>query len=152
LHAFMPFVTEEIYHQLKERKEGDDLTIARTKEVRSQQSEVLTQGELLKETITAIRDARNKNQLKPKERIKLFVQSERNSVYKKIESILQKQLNLETVSYTDTSVPNTINVVIDKDKFFIGTENQTDSSNHREQLQKDLLYFEGFLASVEKKL
>jgi valyl-tRNA synthetase len=66
LHPFMPFVTEDIYHQLKERKEGDDLTIKRMKEYRIQNSEVLNARKYLKEVITAIRDARNKLQLKPR--------------------------------------------------------------------------------------
>jgi valyl-tRNA synthetase len=152
LHPFMPFVTEEIYHQLKERKEGDDLTIRRMKEHRTQNSEVLKQGELLKEVITSIRDARNKVQLKPKDQVKLHIQTQNSSVYKNIESILQKQVNAESISYVNEAVLNAVNVVVQKDKFFIESESQADTSSHKEQLQKDLNYFEGFLASVEKKL
>jgi len=152
LHPFMPFVTEDIYHQLKERKEGDDLTIKRMKEYRIQNSEVLKQGELLKEVITAIRDARNKTQLKPKDQVKLHIQAANTSVYKNIENFLQKQVNAESVGYVTEAVPNSINVVVQKDKFFIESENQADASSQKEQLQKDLNYFQGFLASVEKKL
>jgi valyl-tRNA synthetase len=152
LHPFMPFVTEEIYHQLKERKEGDDLTIRRMKEYRTQNSGVLKQGELLKEVITSIRDARNKIQLKPKDQVKLHIQTHNSPVYKDIESILQKQVNAESISYVNEAVPNAINVVVQKDKFFIESESQADTSSQKEQLQKDLNYFEGFLASVEKKL
>jgi valyl-tRNA synthetase len=152
LHPFMPFVTEDIYHQLKERKEDDDLTIARMKEYRTQNSEVLKQGELLKEVITAIRDARNKTQLKPKDQVQLHIQTANASVYKNIEGILQKQVNAGSVGYVTAAVPNSINLVVQKDKFFIESENQADTSSHKEQLQKDLDYFEGFLASVEKKL
>jgi valyl-tRNA synthetase len=152
LHPFMPFVTEEIYHQLNERKEGDDLTIKRMKEYRTQNSEVLKQGELLKEVITSIRDARNKVQLKPKDQVKLHIQTHNSSVYKNIESILQKQVNAESISYVNAPVPNAINVIVQKDKFFIESGSQADTSSQKEQLKKDLNYFEGFLASVEKKL
>jgi valyl-tRNA synthetase len=152
LHPFMPFVTEDIYHQLKERKEGDDLTVKRMKEYRIQNSEVLKQGDLLKEVITAIRDARNKTQLKPKDQVKLHIHAANTSVYKNIESILQKQVNAGSVGYVTEAIPNYINVVVQKDKFFIESENQADTSSQKEQLQKDLNYFEGFLASVEKKL
>ena len=152
LHPFMPFVTEEIYHQLMERNEGDDLTIKRMQEYRGQHADVLKQGELLKEVITAIRDARNKTQLKPKDRVKLHVQTSDTSIYRNIEDILQKQVNAESVGYVTESVPNSVNIVIQKDKFFIESENQADTSSQKEQLQKDLNYFEGFLASVEKKL
>ena len=152
LHPFMPFVTEDIYHQLKERKEGDDLTTKRMKEHRIQKSEVLKQGELLKEVITAIRDARNKTQLKPKDQVKLHIQTANVSAYKNIESILQKQVNAESLGYITEAVPNSINVVVQKDKFFLESENLAGSSSQKEQLEKDLNYFVGFLASVEKKL
>jgi len=119
---------------------------------RSQNSEVLKQGELLKEVITSIRDARNKAQLKPKDQINLHIQTANTAVYKSIESILQKQVNSESVNYVTEAVSNSINIVVQRDKFFIGSERQTDTSSQKEQLQKDLLYFQGFLSSVEKKL
>jgi len=152
LHPFMPFITEEIYHRLKERKDGDDLTIKRIKEVGSQRSEVLSAGILLKEAITSIRDAKIKSQLRPKDVIELHIQTENKSTYKIIESILQKQVNARAIHFTKATVPNTITVLVQKDKFFIETETQTDSFNQKEQLQKDLSYLEGFLSSVEKKL
>ena len=60
------------------------------KEYRIQNLEVLKQGELLKEVITAIRDARNKTQLKPKDQVQLHIQTANASVYKNIEGILLK--------------------------------------------------------------
>jgi len=152
LHPFMPFITEEVYHQLKERKEGDDLIVKRMLECRGQNLEVLKQGSYLKEVITAIRDARNKNQLKPRDKIKLYVQANDTSMYKNIEAILQKQVNAESLGQVSSAVNNTINIVVQKDKLFIETENETDTTAQKEQLQKDLAYFQGFLSSVEKKL
>ncbi|HEY2722809.1 MAG TPA: valine--tRNA ligase [Chitinophagaceae bacterium] len=152
LHPFMPFVSEEIYHLLKQRNDCDDLTVKRMTEVGKQSQEILRQGALLKETITAIRDARNKNQLKPKDTIKLHIQSADRSTYHGLDGILQKQLNAETINYVNDAVDHTIAVVIQKDKFFIETENQVGISNQKEQLSKDLGYLEGFLQSVEKKL
>ena len=152
LHSFMPFVTEDIYHQLKERKEGDDLTIKQFRTIRPFEKDILAKGELLKEVITALRDARNKNQLKPKDSIWLHIQTDNAAVYKSMEDILKKQLNAEAINYTGSSVANTINVVVQKDKFFIETENQAGTAPQQEQLAKDLSYLEGFLISVEKKL
>ena len=152
LHPFMPFATEEIYHQLKERKEGDDICVKQQSAIGNWQSGILDQGILLKEVITAIRDTRNKNQVKPKEKIRLHIQTENISSYRSIETILQKQLNAESINYTNSSISNTINVVVQKDKFFIETENQTDNKTQKNELLKDLDYLEGFLLSVEKKL
>ncbi len=152
LHPFMPFVTEEIYHHLKNRKRGDDMIIKKNSEPRIQNQEILKRGILLKEVICSIRDAKNKNQLKPKDQIKIHIQTQNTIVYKSFENILQKQVNAEIINYTDTSVSNAINIVVRKDKFFIETENQTNTDVQREQLTKDLEYLEGFLSSVEKKL
>ena len=152
LHPFMPFVTEEIYHQLKERKDGDDLTIKKIPKPADQSPEILNHGQLLKEIITSIRDIRNKNQLKPKDQIKLHIQTSGSSAYEKLESILRKQINAEEINYTNEPPANTITEVIQKDKFFVETKNQTDFVSQKEQLKKDLSYLEGFLSSVEKKL
>jgi valyl-tRNA synthetase len=150
LHPFLPFITEEIYHQLKERK--DDLTIKQYPLTEPADKTMLSNALLLKEVISSIRDARNKNQLKPKDSIKLHILTENNETYKLIESILLKQVNAESVNYTSSSVANSITVVVQKDKFFLETTTLLDTASQKEQLQKDLDYLKGFLVSVEKKL
>ena len=150
LHPFMPFITEEIYHQLKEQ--SDDLVVKQYPVYEAVDKNILQNGLLLKETITAIRDARNKNQVKPKETIKLHIQTDAPENYKAIEAILLKQVNAENASYTNRAVANTINIVVQKDKFFIETTTELDTASQKEQLLKELNYHKGFLASVEKKL
>ena len=150
LHPFMPFVTEEIYHQL--RTQTDDITVRQLDQVKSADTAILSDGSLLKEIISGIRDARNKNQLKPKETIKLHIQTENISAYKRLESLLVKQVNAETIDYTSNTVANSITLVVQKDKFFIETTTALDTTSQKQQLQKDLDYLKGFLASVEKKL
>jgi valyl-tRNA synthetase len=150
LHPFMPFITEEIYHHLK--AQTDDITVKQYPAYAAADKSLLQSGLLLKETITAIRDARNKNQLKPKEGIKLHILSATPGKYNAIESILAKQVNAEETGYTNESVSNTIAIVIQKDKFFIETTAVLDSASQKEQLIKDLEYQKGFLISVEKKL
>ena len=150
LHPFLPFVTEEIYHILKDRR--DDITVKQYAAIATPDKAVLQNALLLKETITGIRDARNKNQVKPKEVIQLHIQSGHPAAYKPIEQILAKQINADAIDYVTDAIPNTINVVIQKDKFFIQTAMELDTTSQKEQLLKDLDYFKGFLESVEKKL
>lgn len=152
LHPFTPFITEEIYHALKERKDEDELTVKQKSEVRSQKSEVLEYAKLLQETITALRDVRIKNQLKPKEEIKLHIQTADPAAYNSFKSILAKQVNATSIDFVNEPVGGAINAVVQKDKFFIVTEKELDTSAQKEQLLKDLEYQKGFLASVEKKL
>jgi valyl-tRNA synthetase len=150
LHPFMPFITEEIYHQLKEQQ--DDLCIKQFTYNGKVDHQILVQGEVLKKAVTAIRDARVKNNIKPKDPIRLSILSGEHITYNKINSILSKQVNAESCGLVNDAVPNTIAVVIDKDKFYIETEKELDTTAQKEQLLKDLEYLRGFLASVEKKL
>lgn len=150
LHPFMPFITEEIYHQLK--NQTVDLTVKQYPLTTQTDQQVLKNGALLKEVISAIRDARNKNQLKPKETVKLHIQTEKPAIYQSIESILAKQVNAESVAYTAETAGNSITIVVQKDKFYIETTTVLDTSSQKDQLLKDLDYLKGFLVSVDKKL
>ncbi|MFN8251266.1 MAG: valine--tRNA ligase [Ferruginibacter sp.] len=150
LHPYMPFVTEEIYHLLEERT--DDLCIKQFSATGTADKSVLQQGDLLKTVITGLRDARNKNQIKPKEQIQLHIQTADKGGYQYIENILARQVNAKTIAYTGEAVANTIATAIGKDKFYIETEQPLDTGNQKESLLKDLEHQKGFLASVEKKL
>lgn len=150
LHPFMPFVTEEIYHLLAERT--DELCVKQFAAVGVADATLLKEGQLLKDVITGLRDARNKNQLKPKEAIKLCIHTADNVLYKAIESILAKQVNADSITYVQEPVPNSIASVIGKDKFYITSEQEVDTTHQKATLSKELEYLKGFLESVNKKL
>ncbi|HMR84131.1 MAG TPA: valine--tRNA ligase [Niabella sp.] len=150
LHPYMPFITEEIYHLLKEQ--ADDLSVKQFKTAGSVDSTIIAQGEILKNVISAVRDARVKNNIKNKEAISLYIQAEHKAGYEPLFDILQRQVNADSIAFTDHAVEKCINVLVQKDKLYIETKTVLDTSAQKEQLQKDLVYFEGFLSSVEKKL
>ncbi|RZM22804.1 MAG: valine--tRNA ligase [Pedobacter sp.] len=150
IHPYMPFVSEEIYHLLEER--ADDLCVKQLPAAITPNREILAKGALLKDTISGLRDVRNKQQLKPKETITLHIQTADSEAYTAIENILAKQINSGPIVFTDDSVPGTITTVIGKDKFYIETSQPLDTSNQKEDLQKELTHLQGFLLSVEKKL
>jgi valyl-tRNA synthetase len=150
LHPFMPFITEEVYHLLAERKE--DLCVRQFPAIQPVNNGILQQGQLLKEVITGLRDARVKNQIKPKEPIKLSIQALDQNQYGSIEQILAKQVNAEQIGFVSEAVPNTIAVVIGKDKFYLSSEQPVDTGLQKEELLKELKYLKGFLDSVNKKL
>ncbi len=152
LHPFMPFISEEIYHHLSERKEGDDLCIRElTGKDFSTDSSAIEQGELLKKVITAIRDARNKNQIKPKDRISLTIETATAQNYIAVEKILGSQLNADIILAAGP-VAGAIAVAVEKDKFFLKGGDAIDHTSQKETLLKDLEYQKTFLNSVEKKL
>jgi len=150
LHPFMPFITEEIYHHLQNRE--DDLTIKQTTSNNTFSTEILQQGELLKKVITSLRDAKAKNQIKPKDIIKLSIQTTTTNNYRFIENILKKQINADAINYVQDSVANTIVIAIENEKFFIEAEKEIDNVALKAELEKDLQYQKGFLESIMKKL
>ncbi|HEU4901962.1 MAG TPA: valine--tRNA ligase, partial [Flavisolibacter sp.] len=143
LHPFMPFVTEEIYHRLRRREEGDDLTIKQKGDVGNHHSNispldganVLRFGQLLQDSITAIRDTRNKNNLKPKESIKLNVQTTSEEAFRYIEPLLAKQVSASEINLVSEAVASTITVVVGTHKFYIETEQQIDTAAQKEKLE-----------------
>jgi valyl-tRNA synthetase len=150
IHPFMPFVSEEIYHHLEKR--NDDLCIKQLSNSKPFDLFTLSTGQLLKNTISGIRDVRNKQQLKPKETIQLFIQTENENTYKSIESILSKQLNTSSINFTKENIAGSFTTIIDRDKFYVVTEKPIDSTNQKAELEKELNHLKGFLISVEKKL
>jgi valyl-tRNA synthetase len=109
-------------------------------------------GELLKNDITALRDAKTKLQLKPRDPIELFIETSKPELYKEIESLLSKQVNAEKISYSSNTEPAAFTIIGNEAKIHIATNKQVDTSSQKEQLLKDLEYHKGFLLSVDKKL
>ena len=106
----------------------------------------------MKQVITNIRDGRNKNQLKPKETIKVFIETNATESYASIQSILARQVNADELSFTKEAIANTIVVAVEKDKFYLQTDKELDTATLKDDLLKDLEHQKGFLLSVEKKL
>ncbi|MBS1496591.1 MAG: valine--tRNA ligase [Bacteroidetes bacterium] len=150
LHPFMPFVTEEIYQLLDER--NDSLCIKQLSKHAKADTDILQKGEALKNIISGIRDIRNKQQVKPKESIELFIETADTSLYLGIENLLGKQVNASNISFTETAIAGAISAVIGKDKFFIKSETPIDTGSQKQSLEKELAHLKGFLSSVEKKL
>ncbi|MEN9963161.1 MAG: hypothetical protein RL582_256, partial [Bacteroidota bacterium] len=152
LHPFMPFITEEIYHQLEKNREVDLCVRQCQMPNHSANSSILEQGQMLKEIITGIRDVRNKQQIKPKETIKLFIQTETPDIFKGLYGIIEKQVNASEINLSTTNIPGSFTTVIGKNTFYVVSEKPIDTSHQKAELEKEMEYLKGFLVSVEKKL
>ena len=149
LHPFMPFITEEIFHLLKEQ--DVDLVMKQYLPSANTNELLLEQGALLQEVITALREARTRNKLKGKEGIKLHIDSDQEGSYKLFQPILSTQLNAD-IDFVHSAPVSSISVVVRKDRFYIETTQAIDISSQTTEMLKDLAYLKGFLLSVDKKL
>src|SRR5690606_19248756 len=95
----------------------------------------------------------NKNQLKPKDTIKLYIDTKHKYFYELVEGILARQVNAEQIQYTSEPKSGTIAVVVQTDKLYIEAElASVDKDKQKADMVKELEYLKGFLVSVEKKL
>lgn len=150
LHPFMPFVTEEIFHLLKEQV-VDLLNVQLPKENPVDKT-ITANGALLQQLISGIRDVRNKNQIKPKETISLCIDTQNKGFYQAVGSILQGQVNAEALSIVEAPIAGSIAVVIETEKLYIQSNAAVDVSAQKAKMEEELKYLQGFLVSVDKKL
>ena len=151
LHPFMPFITEEIYHLLKEDR-MEDLIVKQFSEAGETNADILKSGDKLKALVTAIRDARNKNNLKPKESISLFIETTDEVSYQLFKDILQRQINADSILFNEKPIESSVTIVVGNEKIYIESDVEIDTEAQKEKLNKDLQYLKGFLIAVDKKL
>lgn len=152
LHPFIPFVTEELYHALKDRQIGDDLCIKQLNPIGTLDTNKLIAGDLLKTTISSLRDVRNKNNVKPKETIEVYIPSIHKQIFNPIESLIAKQVNATAIQYCEAQPEGTLPSVVGTYVLYASLPANENIVDQKEKLEKDLAYQEGFLASVMKKL
>jgi valyl-tRNA synthetase len=104
------------------------------------------------QVITTLREARVKNNIKPKDPIKLHIQTNLQANYDSIAAVMKKQVNATDLFYTQEAIANTVVVAIESEKFFIESEREIDTEALKAELLKDLAYQQGFLETVMKKL
>jgi valyl-tRNA synthetase len=153
----MPFVTEEIYHELKKRKKDDALCIKQFSPIEKPKKEILNRGEDLKALLSKGRDYKKESNLKQSEQItKLIIPKHVFGEGISIYGIIEKQLNIQEIEKTETEVRfPTLDITIypfKNTKIGFEAEQKVDTKKKKEELLKDLEYHKGFLASVEKKL
>nr|HNI01914.1 valine--tRNA ligase [Chitinophagales bacterium] len=95
---------------------------------------------------------RNRNGLSPKQTLDVYVQTKDKVFYEVCNDILLKISNINPINYTDTNIENAITNLVDKDKVFIVTGIEINTDEEKEKLKKEILYYEGFITSIEKKL
>jgi valyl-tRNA synthetase len=156
LHPFMPFVTEEIYHLLKQRADGDDLCIKQFVPESGVDQSILDMGEKLRLFLTVGREYRQQQQMKNSEFIdRLLMPKEIFGENESIYAIIMKQLHCTQLEFTIPVAGNKTGIqVIPFQSFQIGfvSERKVDGSVIKEELEKELSYYQGFLEVLNKKL
>ncbi len=154
LHPFMPFITEELWHEdlFGTRTELDCCIVAQIPAIGEINSKLLAEIENIKQVITQIRSVRNSKQLSPKDALKLLIINGSGLPYENYLPVLQKLANLTEVNYTNEKIIGAANFMVSTDEFFIPLEENIDPLEELKRLKKEKEYLIGFLNSVNMKL
>jgi valyl-tRNA synthetase len=152
LHPFMPFITEEIWHFIKERNEDDCLIVNHMPEPGTANPELLAQVELVKEVVASIRTFRNSKGIAPKEPLVLLCKSRNASSPLPFEAFLKKLANVSELNYISEPPNGSFSMIVRVEEFYLQAADSIDLEAEKEKLEKELTYTRGFLNSVVNKL
>ena len=149
LHPFMPFITEEIWHAIAERKEGDDIIIAQQPKLQAIDEQILKQFEFTQEVINNVRKVRSDKNIAFRDAIQLVVKGTAN---KDFDCVIAKLCNVSEVSYVAEAPAGAFGFIVGSTEFFVPLTGSVDVEAEIKKLEEELKYAQGFLKSVEAKL
>jgi len=150
MHPWMPFITEEIWHLIKERDEKECIIVSEWPTLNNLNKKQLIEFEMVKELVTTVRNVRAQKQISPKEKLVVFEKSDALKNYFK--EVIIKLANLSAYNYTTHKIEDSFSFQIKTIEFFIPLSTNINVEEEKERLIKELDYNKGFLESVVKKL
>ena len=152
LHPFMPFITEEIWHLLKERKEGESLCVAPWPKIDEPQEKILNDFDQAIAVVNGVRNVRAGKNIAKKEALELHYPGA-ESLASHLQPLVQKLANLNSIRLkADEENQPGFTFLAGKYEFFVPAGEEIDLEAEKGKLQKELDYLQGFIKSVDKKL
>ena len=150
LHPFMPFLTEELWHALRDRKEGDDIIISQWPKGGEGDAKLEAEVQHAFELVTAVRNVRYGRGLSPKEPLDVEVRGAapmRGAVI----GLVNKLGNVSSI-HGERKGEGTITFLVGTTEYAVDLGSNVDTDAERKKAEEELNYLRGFLSSVEKKL
>ncbi len=151
LHPFMPFLTEEIWHYIKERTPEEALIISRLPNTKKVNKKLISEFDLAKEVVSGIRTIRKEKNLSFKDSIAFSVINNEKT-QTTFDEVVIKLGNLEGIDYTKEAIEGALTFRVRSNEYFIPITGVINIEEEIKKLTEELNYTEGFLRSVQKKL
>ena len=151
LHPFMPFITEEIWHQISDRSTEEALIISRYPSINAIDNNVLNDFEIASEVISGIRTIRKEKNISFKEPIKLFVINNIEASTS-FDPVIKKMGNVEHLEYISEKIGGALTYRVKSNEYFIPMEGSINVETEIAKLTDELTYTKGFLKSIQAKL
>ena len=152
LHPFMPFITEELWQHIYDRKEGESIMRDRLEVAEPTDADAnLSIGmESARQIVSNIRTVRNQKNIPLKEELELHCIGANN--YEKYACIISKMANLKDIKVASAKDASAASFMVGTDEFAIPLGDMIDVSAEIERLEAQLKHLEGFLNGINKKL
>ena len=149
LHPFMPFITEELWQHITERRDGESIMLAQLPKGGKVDRKLLDEMNEAKEIISGVRSVRLSKNVPNKSALKLLVVGKWTNPFK---TVVEKLANLESIGETATKDATAATFMVGTTEYEVPLEGNIDVAQELKKLEAELEYQQGFLKSVEKKL
>ncbi|WP_108821148.1 valine--tRNA ligase [Dysgonomonas sp. Marseille-P4361] len=149
LHPFMPFITEELWQALARREEGESIMVAAMPSNTSYNKDLIAAFEKVKETIAGVRTVRLQKNISNREELSLEVIGEYSAAF---DSVISKMGNLSSINVVTEKNPTAVSFLVGTTEFSVPLGSNIDVEAELKKLNEELVYLQGFLVSVDKKL
>ena len=152
LHPFMPFITEELWQHIAERKEGESIMCQCLKigAPTEADNKLNAKMELVKQIISGVRTMRSQERLSPKDKFDLRYMGKEN-IWQDYVSLIEKMANVGFTSKLPI-IKGTYTFMVETHEFVIHVGGLIDFETKISKLEAQLAHLEGFLAGIKKKL
>lgn len=149
LHPFMPFITEELWQHLEERREGESIMYAQIPQASETGSEIINIMSHAQEVVNGLRNIRAEKNIPNREQISVNVIGNWDN---RENAIIIKLANVSDIRQNTEKDPASASFIAGSVEINVPLAGNIDTEAELERLNKDLEYSRGFLASVQKKL
>lgn len=149
LHPFMPFITEELWQALAERKAGESIMVSEMPKEVSFSNDLIDTFEKVKEVIAGVRTIRLQKNIPNKEELSLELIGQYNTDF---DTVISKMGNLTSINTVAEKDPTSVSFLVGTTEFSVPLGNNIDIEAELKRLNGELKYLEGFLKSVAAKL
>ncbi|MDU1891057.1 MAG: valine--tRNA ligase [Dysgonomonas sp.] len=149
LHPFMPFITEELWQAISERKEGESIMVSDMPKDIVSDNNLIAAFEKVKETIAGVRTIRLQKNIPGRDELSLEVVGEYDTNF---DSVISKMCNLSSIKTVSEKDATAASFLVGTTEFSVPLGSNIDIEEELTKLNEELKYLEGFLISVQKKL
>lgn len=152
LHPFMPFISEELWQHLYDRKDGESIMLEQLHlgQLTKDDQNLIAKIECVKQIVAGIRTVRNQKNIAPKIALGLEVVAQNN--FEQYNSVIIKMANLENISVVEEKSSDASGFMVGTDGFAVPLGSLIDVKAEIEKLEKELNHLEGFLKGIKAKL